>query len=67
MIHRNRLQDEIDAVQKLAAFRIVTDGFLEGRHDDLDALEIVGHAQLRVVHRLRVCRANYPGGGGRMS
>jgi len=59
--HRSPLQFEVDAVEKLAALRPVTDAYLEGRHDDIDALEIAGHAQVRIIHRLRVCRSNHSG------
>ena len=58
MVHLKPHEHEIDAVQKVNALRPVTDGFLQGHHNEPEALRAVGRALMRIAHRLEVCRIN---------
>ena len=51
---------ELDAVLKISAVGPVVDAFVEGRHDDLEAIESCGRILRRTAHRLKVCRGNLP-------
>ena len=57
MRRTNALQHEIDAVEKLDAARGVISAFLQGRHNDVDALHEVGSVVVNVSHDLATRRA----------
>ena len=56
MAHRNPLQHEIDALQKLKTVHLIESAFRQGRINDPKTLIICGRMLQRVGHRLQVCR-----------